>query len=154
MDTVVDEPDINVAVDNLYKIIDTAKSKAYGKTTITAKKLKRVEEEKEWRRRVMEIDAFVEDIEAKYFKPMTRVWAARKGILMEGRYAEDSLDELALKAHPTKSVRIEVGRQQERDAVEEENSRDPETIQGFEVKSIEKDMYLGHTEFFFLMQSE
>ena len=47
MDTVVDEPDINVAVDNLYKIIDTAKSKAYGKTTITAKKLKRVEEEKE-----------------------------------------------------------------------------------------------------------
>ena len=55
----------------------------------------------------------------------------------------DSLDELALKAHPTKSVRIVVGRQQEREAVEEENSRNPETIQGFEVKSIEKDMYLG-----------
>ena len=55
----------------------------------------------------------------------------------------DSLDELALKAHPTKSVHIVVGRQQEREAVEEENSRNPETIQGFEVKSIEKDMYLG-----------
>ena len=90
MDTVVGEPDINVAVDNLYKIIDAAKSKAYGKTTVTAKKLKRVEEEKEWRRRVMEIDAFVEDIEVKYYKPMTGVWAARKGILMEGRYAEES----------------------------------------------------------------
>ena len=36
-----------------------------------ASEAERVEEEKEWRRRVMEIDAFIADIEVKYYKPMT-----------------------------------------------------------------------------------
>merc|ERR1719219_987215 len=40
----------------------------------------------------------------------------------------DSLDELALKAHPTKSVRIVVGKEAERAKVEADNAADPETI--------------------------
>ena len=95
--TVVSEPDINTAVENLYRVVKKGKHFGYGQTTITAKKLKRVEEEKEWRRRVLEIDQYVADIEAKYSRPMTRVWSARKSVLLEGRYAEEA----AVKNHWT-----------------------------------------------------
>ena len=36
-----------------------------------------------------------------------------------------------------------VGRQQEQEVVKDENKKNPETIQNFEFKSVEKDMYLG-----------
>ena len=90
-------PDINEAVRIVLEEVDTAKAVGYGKTTNTATKTKRLEEEKEWKRKMMEIEEFVTNIEEKYSKPMTRIWSARKGILLEGRYAVDS----AVKNHWT-----------------------------------------------------
>ena len=90
-------PDINEAVRIVLEEVDAAKAVGYGKTTNTATKTKRLEEEKEWKRKMMEIEEFVTNIEEKYSKPMTRIWSARKGILLEGRYAEDS----AVKNHWT-----------------------------------------------------
>ena len=91
------EPSINEVVEHFYKAVKDASYAGYGITTITTAKLKRVDEEKEWRRRTMEIDEYLKNITAKYSRPMTRVWSARKSVLMEGRYAEES----AVKNHWT-----------------------------------------------------
>ena len=91
LEAVMATSDINEAVAGLLREVDEAKSVGYGKTTKTASQLKRVEDDKEWRRKIKEIDDYVKGIEEKYSKLMTRIWSARKGILVEGRYAEDSV---------------------------------------------------------------
>ena len=55
----------------------------------------------------------------------------------------DTMYTEALKAHPTKSVRIVVGKEEEQAKVERENAADPMTIQGFPVLAVKKDMYQG-----------
>ena len=61
-----------------------------------------------------------------------------------GRRMTKAVDELSLKAHPTKTVNIVIGgTKKSRELLKRELEEDPMRIQGFAVKSVEDDVYLG-----------
>ena len=68
----------------------------------------------------------------------------REGATEAGRRMSNAVNEMSLKAHPTKTMNIVIGgTKKSRENLRKELKDDPMQIQGFDVKSVEADVYLG-----------
>ena len=65
------------------------------------------------------------------------------GVRSTGKCLTDTLDELGLEAHPTKSVRVTCGPAAQKRKLMSELEKDPQKIQGTIIKDVEEERYLG-----------
>ena len=68
-----------------------------------------------------------------------------EGLVDAGKNLTAAIDELSLRAHPSKTVNIVLGNKKARQTLKAEMAANPMNIQGFEVKTVDKDVYLGMT---------
>ena len=86
---IVVSSDTTKATSEILKSVEEAK-KLYGKTTVTAAKLERMEESKLWMKRYTELNEFVEEAKEQPGKEMHRIFFARKQINNKLRYEQPS----------------------------------------------------------------
>ena len=68
-----------------------------------------------------------------------------KGAKETGESFTRAIEELSLKAHPEKTVNIVVGAKAKREKMKGKLAADPMKLQGFEVRTVPRDVYLGMT---------
>ena len=78
MDAVKDKVSVNAVAGKFLKAIDDAKTKSYGKVTLTKAKEKRIEDKEIWQKRIDEINKLYKEVEKQ--EPMKQMWFMRKNI--------------------------------------------------------------------------